>query len=308
MPQLKTLAGFEQQLSALAQNRHQRSEKDYQAGIQALAQAKANGYQDKNLLKQACEHLMAALQKNRNNPRPYVAMGYLLMISADRTRAKRYFLTALKLDPQNEAAQNFLDSMEEAAAIELRAQDTLERFERFQSTADPDLQYQSLQKMITTTLKQVMSSHHTTEPVLEPGALAALQAQFEELRELKAGIEKQIELLEEELDSTPLTFQMHPIEVLLRRYRQALKTSAEFQVLETEIASLKEKTCTLIRAANEKQEVHQAFEQLLDACDSVADQLDDFDTRKISIQPLEKIYNELLGLVQILQEVLDEKS
>ncbi|MBT9548036.1 MAG: hypothetical protein IV090_21780 [Candidatus Sericytochromatia bacterium] len=308
MPQLKAMAGFEHQLNALTQNRHHRSEEDYQAGIQALARAKAAGFQDKTLLKQACERLMSALQKNRNNPRPYIAMGYLLMISADRNRAKRYFLSALKLDPQNETAQNFLDSMAEAAAIELQAQDTLQRFERFQTGSDPDLQYQSLEKMIATALKQVMSVPHQTEPVLSPEALANLQAQSAELHELKAGIEKQIVLLENDVDTTPLYFQLHPLEVILRRYQKALKTSAEFLRLETEIAGLKQETCRLIQAANQRQEVGQGFDLLLDACDSLADQLDDFETRKISIQPLETTYHELLGLVRILQEVLDEKA
>lgn len=302
------MAGFEHQLSALAQNRQQRSEEDYQAGIQALAQAKAAGFQDKTLLKQACERLMSALQKNRNNPRPYIAMGYLLMISADRNRAKRYFLTALKLDPQNETAQNFLASMAEAAEIELQAHDTLQRFERFQTSSDPDLQYQSLEKMIATTLKQVMSVPHQAEPALEPEALAKLREQSTELLELKAGIEKQIELLEDELDTTPLYFQLHPLEVILRRYQKALKTSAEFLRLQTEIAGLKQETCRLIQAANEQKEVPQSLDALLDACDALADQLDEFETRKISIQPLETSYHELLGLVRILQEVLDEKS
>lgn len=302
------MAGFEHQLNALAQNRQHRSEEDYQAGIEALARAKAAGFQDKTLLKQACERLMSALQKNRTNPRPYIAMGYLLMISADRNRAKRYFLTALKLDPQNETAQNFLDSMAEAATIELQAQDTLKRFERFQTGSDPDLQYQSLEKMIATTLKQVMSVPHQAEPVIDPEALAKLQAQSEEVHELKTGIEKQIVFLEDDLDTTPLYFQLHPLETILRRYQKALKTSAEFLRLQTEMETLKQEACQLIRAAHEQQDVHQGFELLLDACDALADQLDDYETRKVSIQPLETTYHALLGLVRILQEVLDEKA
>lgn len=306
--QLKAIAGFDHQLQALAEKRHQRSEADYQAGIQALADAKASGFEDKAALKQACDHLMAALQKNHKNPRPYIAMGYLLMITADRPRAKRYFHRALKLEPDNQAAQNFLASMAESARIELQAQDTLKRFEQFQTETDPDALYHSLEKMLITTLKQVMSAPHQAEPVLDPKALVRLSAKAEELQELKTGIEKQIAPLEEELDTTALYFQLRPLEVILRRYKRALEISEEFLDLQADIAELKQETCRLIQTANSKQEIPPDLDALLDACDALADQLDDLEARKVNIQPVEKIYQELLGFVRILQEVLDEKT
>jgi hypothetical protein len=306
------MAGFEHQLNALTQKPASPLRRGLPSGYSGPGSGQGCWFSRQNPAQAGLRtpDVCPAKKKPQQPPGPYVAMGYLLMISADRNRAKTLFSQRLKnWIPRMRPPKIFWPAWPRAAEIELQAQDTLQRFERFsdQQRSRSAIPKPGKNDCHNPQTGNVCSpSGRTRARSRGPGQTQGNNPQ--NCLNSRRALKSRLSFWKTNWDTTPLYFQLHPLEAILRRYQKALKTSAEFLRLETEIAGLKQETCRLIQAANQRQEVGQGFDLLLDACDSLADQLDDFETRKVSIQPLETTYHELLGLVRILQEVLDEKA
>lgn len=307
--QLKTLSGFENQLRELSRDRHQRADADYDEGIAALARARDSGYSDRAALLAAGQKLLGALQRNRTSPRPYLALGYLFLLTGDRERARRYLGEAMRLDPGSELARDLLESLDAVRRVSLDAGDTLKRLQTQPAVSDYDALYEQLEAGIRTALQRLMQQPHPAQPSPDPEARAALAARSAELEGLASGFGSQITSLEAGLDTSALCQLLRPLEVLIHRYRRACALSETFADILAEIDASKHQTRILIhRLQFRHEDVNRELELRLDDCDAIADRLDALSDQKVDIAAVESHYRELIELVNVLQELLDEQA
>ncbi|HEY9841884.1 MAG TPA: hypothetical protein V6D23_15585, partial [Candidatus Obscuribacterales bacterium] len=85
-------------------------------GVECLQEAAAQNYQDREVLAEACEHLLEAIRHNRSDPDAYVGMGYLLWIAGEHSESLLYLSEAVLLDAQNPDARMLVQLNQQALA------------------------------------------------------------------------------------------------------------------------------------------------------------------------------------------------
>lgn len=305
--QLKEINRFSSHLEGLSQDRHARSNSSYEAGLEAFNQAHASRFTDQAALLTASQKLMEALQQNRKDARPYVALALLWILLGDEPQGKRYLIESLKLEPDNPTALDLLKGIEEAKHIQLSADQQLAIFtetQQFTQTKDYDSLYDELQKLIVSSIRQLMTHPHNPRPSLEPNEQAEFGAQFAALKTLHEKIRRQIQVIEVEIDTSDLQQQLKPMEILMRRYQKAEQQGQTFGAIQDKLAHLNQQ---LVRFFAQPAQVQSdALNAFLDDCDWVADQLDALSGQKVDTHAFEEIYEKCVARFGHLQEVLDE--
>lgn len=306
------LSGFESQLQQLTNNRQQSSDQSYTEGMRLLFQAKESNFQDRQALKSACDLLLKSIQKNRQNVSPYISVAYILMLLADHKRASKYLRQALRLDPQNENANNLLECIQEVQKIQLTPEEKqatfISRFQQNPQIQDYGVLYEQTEKKIKELLLQLMRTPHSTQAVLEPDELEKLSSKHSELKHFMQHFESQFKLIEHELNTSALYVLIRPLETLLKRYQQAIHQSQVFMQMIEQIEGVKRQTLRLINELQlQHRDIGSELEPLLDFCDAQADQLDDLEHKKINITLIKPFYKQLIEHVSLLQDLYDEK-
>lgn len=329
-PSLKVLSDCEGQLQHLTRERHQRAEAQYRLGVEALQQAQASGFADRQALQQATQNLLEALQKNRRNPQPYLMMTYLLMLLGDYPRARRYLREALRLEPGHPTALQLQAGLEEVQQQNVSPADLQAQAERASAyrarqpqlgsqaplePLDPEALYEQTEQALSTQLRSWLQARHNPLPTLDTAELAAIITQQEQLDKQLTNFRQQLTLLEADTDTQPLYKLLQPLEALQRRYRRAGELSASFAGFLADTAAATAQAQHLLAALNDASAGGPALEQLLDVCDALADRLDALADRldaladqKVDILPIKPPYKHLLALVGHIQDTWDDKA
>ena len=112
------LAKLQNKAAQLSQERHQNASDFIADGISCLLDAEDDGYQDRELLAEACECFMEALRLNHNAPEPCIGMAYLLLLLGEYHQAFDYITEALSLDPENADAHVLSKEIQKALAAQ----------------------------------------------------------------------------------------------------------------------------------------------------------------------------------------------
>ena len=256
----------------------------------------------------ASKKLLTALRNNRLNPKPYIALGYLLLLSNDQERARRYFREALTLDPGNPMAQDFLKSMEEVQHVSLSQADKMQALEARweQQASQEEIRADDLEKLILVTLQQIMGELHQPSPSEDPEQLSLYQSKLSEIESQWQGINRHLAQLETQIDTLHLQQQVRPLEILMRRYQKAITHCEQFQTIRAEIGQAKSQTLQLIHRVSQQTQINDQLDVLLDQCDALADQLDALEAQNMDYPGLINAYEELLTFVDVLQQQIDE--
>jgi DNA repair ATPase RecN len=204
-------------------------------------------------------------------------------------------------------------SEEEKAAEKSQAlKEWLLQPKTLESGADYDQAYDKLEKFLQAFVRNLsLQEQPPVHPSLEAENVATLKAQSAELEMIEIHVLQTLKALEEEFNLEPLEKQLWPLQVLLRKYRRAIKDSQTYQEIQAQIAQ----ALTQVRSTyddlvfspspEEVQALEQQLEQLLDICDHLADQLDELEKRQVSQPELMREYQKLVLLVESLSEQLD---
>lgn len=132
------------------------------------------------------------------------------------------------------------------------------------------------------------------------GHVTRLAAEYER-------IQLRLRQLEAEFDVLELSRKLKPMEVLLRRVERVLVQSERLTELSQRLASLGTQADTLLRdlAGGDTLTGNARLEALMDACDLVANELDELDDARVPIAPLLRRYEQLIETVTQLQDELE---
>lgn len=298
------------------QKRQALSERYYLEGIASLALAQEQNYNQPQTLVKACESLIKAIQFGRTNPLPYVAMGYLMILTNDRDRARRYLLEARRVDPQNADAQAYLEYLSRPVAVpkpsskvESKPVFTAVDPDQIEDGFDYDELYEETESQILNEVRRLMNIK-LEPPRAERKQFAQFKASHKELTELLTGFNKQIQILDEEFDTGELQARLRPLEVLLRRLTQTCDVAKRFILLHESILALKKSVDALLSQALSPEGLPESYpeqlEQLLDQTDQLADSLDQLEQEGHDIHPIQPSYEKVVVQIEKLNDVIED--
>lgn len=295
----------------------------YEAGAALLRQAEQMGFSDKSLLQEAGNLFSQALQQSPSYAEPYLGMAQLFLWVEQKPKAHEYFSQAQRLHPQHPEVRRmaalFMDakapqiSEEEKAADKAQAlKEWLFQPKRLESATDYDQAYDKLEKFLRAFVRSLsLQEQAPIHPSLEPAAVAELQQRSQELETIETHVLKTLDVLKEEFTLEALEKQLWPLQILLRKYRRAIKDSQTYQEIRQQIAQALAQVrrvydnLVFSPSSEEIQALEQQLEKLLDLCDHLADQLDELEQRQVGQTDLSRDYQKLVLLVESLSEQLD---
>lgn len=295
-----------------AHSRQSLSEKYYQEGIVGLARAQQENYTRPQSLVTACESLIKAIQYGRTNPKPYIAMGYLMILINDRDKAMRYLLEARRLEPDNADTQAYLDFLSRPAQTpkaDVRPTFVAKALDEIEAGFDYDALYEETEARIFDEVKRLMNVR-IVPPLADRKQHRQLKAQQEEVMTLIEGFNAKLKTLDEEFDIGELQNRLRPLDQLSRRLTAAREVSRRFILLLEALHQLRAEVDALLQKTDQSfgltEACQQLVEQILDRTDQLADDLDALEQEGHDIQPVQPTYESLVAQIERLNEIIED--
>ncbi|MGE3724723.1 MAG: hypothetical protein AB7I41_04180 [Candidatus Sericytochromatia bacterium] len=319
---LKTLSQFDTLKDHLTASRSQNAEKFTDQGLALLAQVlqQTQVANQKKQLMDAFDLFVKALSSQRTQPEPYIGIAFVLILIGNFTKATKYVKEAQRLAPKHpdvallfEMIQNL--QLKARIPVPATSQATIRptkteiKIERL----DYDELYDQLEMQIITEVRLMMQDSQTIpSPSCEERQFKKLKEQYACLLNLYENIQRQCQIVEQEIDISDLEKQLKPFTINLARFENALKISNDLHQLKENLYTQLDQINTLIAEIKEYQRVEdylnaeENLEILLDNCDLYANQLDEAESKKYTVQILLNLYENMIAQMEILQDLLDE--
>ncbi len=290
-------------------------------GLNLLSQAQSEGYQHTETLMQASDTLIDAISLSRSDTRPYLALAYLFSILEDFRTAEEYAYAAIKIEPQNHELADFLAKIQ-TFKKQVATSTSVDAFEiavpemTAPSETAPNYQklYSDLEVFILDKLKHLFStSHAQIEPTVNPQKYKILLKSYKNLNQVIKYMEQQLDVIAKSLNVSALKEKMMPFQLLKNRHVKALKTSKQLMEIHDTIELWSFKTDKQVQVVNQNLTMSALtygrvdVDRMMDGCDFIADQLDQLsEDENIDISLVENSYEKLLGLVESLNNMVDD--
>jgi tetratricopeptide (TPR) repeat protein len=307
------LVAFEDQISTLAKNRNQKTDKYIRKAFEKLEVANRQGFKDLAPLEEACTLLIDALRFNRQDLRPYLSLSYLFSLVDNYEIAEEYLTAALELEPEQPILQAWAEVLNEQQQDYLTRQSTPDLPQLSQDQAEhPQQLFEQLQSFIQKQIHQLMNQTEL-KPTLLPDRLKSLRDSLEAQQAISQQIGSKLKQLARRIDVSSLQELCRPLDATQRRYQSVLGVSLSLleirdqsQALEAECMGLIEQVRELKQASGIEPLIG-AMESLMDHCDNLADRLDGIEKQRVDIRPVEGFYNQLLSGLTLCQKQVDAK-
>jgi hypothetical protein len=312
---LSALKQANQKIHTSDEKRHQKSLAYYILGRQYIKEAIDEQW-NREKLTLAVDCFVAGIQHNYKNPSNYVGMAMMLMLIEQSKDAVAYLKMALEIAPNYKLAQALLAQYQSAIApqrVSTNRPQPPAAVQQLVNAIDYDQLYDEVNLKIIEVLKTIMGENlHGLKPSLNVRDLKTLEIKYQSFHVLYVDLKKQIELVDEEIETTDLRKQLVPVEKSIQQMANLIEIFQQFMTLYEDIKQHQALTLTVISQSKEIHEqedlsiLEENLEVLLDHSDEVADHLDEIEKKGFSIQPLEKPYNSYIEELESFQDVLDE--
>lgn len=314
---LQSIANARKKANTNDLSKYNESECLYHLGMTLMAMLKQIGFQDKTLAHKVSHILIKSAQKNRKDPRPFVALGYLVLIFEDTTKATQYLLQALEIDPQNSDAKYLLKAAKDRALKgksegtgELSPEPLLQTQHSVADTRtdiDYDELYDKVEFQINEQVQESMRQTHLLAPTLEPMNLMKLQQFYQELKQNYDYIDSQMDILDDEFDMDELEDAFKPLETMLKQAKNSLEQSQNMINIRESIAKkLDAAEMQFEEAQSEDPEAEAMLDEIFDHYEVLANEFEGFETKGCNIVLINEHYEKLNLALENLQTLLSK--
>lgn len=278
-----------------------------QKGFALLNEAEEGGFSDREALTKASQIFLKVLICHRSDIRPYLFVAYVFILLKNFNRAQKYLDSARTIQHDHLLLiqfQNTLKSMENQTQAALPSI-------VFQHQGNPEDLFLEVKQELIRQVKSLTELWMPTLP-LHPDDGIAYQSQLVQFDANFEAITEHLRTLDREVDTLTLRVHLRPFEVLLRRHKAHLAILVDYQNIKADLLAFKKQinwAYTRLETrddALEKEPFEEILENLLDQCDLLADQIDEFEKQQQNTQDLEEIYHQILPLIEQYQELLDQ--
>lgn len=313
------ISSIQDQTQELSKQREQKSFEQCKKGFEFLAAAEKGDFKDKSLLTQACDAFASAIAQQRHASDPYFGMGYLLFLLKDYPASIRYLTEALQMDPEHPDAKMLLENIKlltrprpATGSSSFRAKSS-ESKDPAKPTPDFDQLYDEIEALVHAEVRDLMSQS-MIPPVasVNKAELLALKDFVQRQQKTLNTLLLKLKIVDEEIDTDDLRGKLKTVESLTRRYENALDISKNMLQVKAEMNNMNaglEGLKAEIEGAhnrNELSEFESTLENILDRCDQIADQLDEWDQAHHPVNTLVEMYESLVAEIDQLNEIFDD--
>lgn len=302
----------------LQDERQRRFDKLYRLGTEYLNRSKATQFQDREQVKKAAICFGHAIESNRRDPRPHLKLAYISLIFREYKMAARHLQEVLRLEPEHKQAKKLLAHLEKQStqAIRNSNKDKGLSLQQVKVLAKPSqskgkVLYAETQTLIQNQIKESFERMQGIKPTLVPINLNKFEEIHQQLESNYELINQQLDLLEQEgFDLAPLERELQKLEVNLNLMEDTCKLSREMialkKALQEETAKIQDWNAAIERGASPEKiaEYEPLYDQMVDRCDQLADELDTLEGSGFDIQALMKYYNQLTASFDRLGKLL----
>jgi hypothetical protein len=149
-------------------------------------------------------------------------------------------------------------------------------------------------------------------PAPNPKQLERLQARLKIFQDKTQEFNQQLQILDQEMEVSDLRLHLSTIDKALQRMINLTQLFEQFIQIHQDIQKHTDLTGEIITESQSTEDpedievLEENLQVLLDHCDSVADRLDELDTKKINIHPLQLPYQHYAEQLDRFQDVLEE--
>lgn len=309
MSAFETLHQQQQNLDDARDTRLLSSRSACSQAVALLSIAAQDAYQDRELVLQACNLLMDAIQLARQNIDAYLHLARVFIIFRDDRQALKYLKLAQEYEPEHPDIQMYLSFL-----VDVASEGTSAAPPTVSSLAVPesdgDILYEELEQYVYKKVQAMMSLGLAIfQPVLAGDAFFQLCKITDDLNLDYQQIQAKMQALAQEMDVLDLQKKMRPLEIMLHRLQNTQRYSERLQAADQANRSLLEYTQALYERAQHNPrdaEIAMHLETLLDQCDQLADEIDQLEAAHVNIQPLVPIYEQSSERLSEIQDLLEE--
>lgn len=314
LTQIRQQQALQQQVRANASN--VQCERGFAYLVQALRTPVL--HEQKTCLLVACEAFAEALTSQRTNPEAYIGFAYVLFNMGNFSKALVYVKEAQRLKPDHPDIPLLLDAIQRKSAVKhvsaaVSGSKPPPLAPPPEAELDYDALYDQLELEIMAEVKMLTSALTVQpRPSRQPQQLAVLKKEHKALQTRKDDFERQLKIIDEEIDITELTLKLKPLEHMLKRFQTALQISQELSVLCEEMenqGALVKRVLRETEASNDPEDlpiVEENLELFLDQSDLFANQLDALEAKGYGIEEALAVYTSLCQNIESLQDALED--
>jgi chromosome segregation ATPase len=288
-----------------------------QQGLRLLQQVSQSNPPNPAELKKAFRDLVKAIQYNRRNSAAYMGCAYLQVMAKNEAMARKYLQELLKIEPEHAAAQDLLQFITKqgkapAKLPTLAAQSPLQLKPEPPKEQDLDALYDQVEAHLMGLQKQLLGLSALLKPSLKPEATEALRQEQQHLQALLKGLNRQIEMIDQEIETTELRQQIRPFETLLKRAESVLTIAHEMAELQTRMESAEERLKHLSDRLKGKEmglsSAEAELESIMDLCDACADEIDSLENAKHDVSELVPLYENLINQLESSRDLIEDMN
>lgn len=311
---------------AIHRYRHEESENHCHRGVECLLLAEEENYQNRELLAEAADSFLAAIQHHRQNTEAYVGMAYLLWVLGDEARAYAYLEEGLRTQPSHPDVHRLIQTMSGQSVTEARRAGASERpLPSLPATgsglAAPNAsagersgleqRIQRIQTRIAQTIQQVNAEDtRLIRPTINVHEIERLQEARTAWETLYYEILSEIDTLDTFHLRVMLTCELTPLQDRILDYQSVQECSAELLGLDDQIQAVHgDVRQTYGDFLAQKPGMYDALlESYYDRCDELADALDELERKNIPVRVLDSHYQQLVDRVEEFALALGESD
>ncbi len=285
--------------------------------LQQISQSSQHNPPNPAELKKAFRALVKAIQYNRRNSAAYMGCAYLQVMAKNEAMARKYLQELLKIEPEHAAALDLLQFISQQSKAppkrpSLAAQSPLQLMPEPQTEQDLDALYDQVEERLLGLQKQLLGLSALLKPSLKPEATQALRQEHQHLQVLLKGLNRQIEKIDQEIETTELRQQIRPFETLLKRAESVLAIAQEMAELQARMDAAAERLKRLSDRLKGKEmalsSAEAELESIMDLCDACADEIDSLENAKHDVSELVPLYENLINQLENSRDLIEDMN
>lgn len=266
-----------------------------------IAEAEAEGFQNKDLLKQAMRLFVQASRQQRQEPEPYMGLLYLCLLINEETLAERYLEAVLTLAPDHADALKLKRYLEEAPEA-----DEVLHFAWQGQDLPADQLYDAVEQSLFYLVREIMD---WPAPLSAELSAQQLQDTFLSLKQALQQFEAAFSSLDQVFDTASLRRRLQPVEKISSAFGQAIEQFAELQQVQSTLNQLLVAVCQGFQQRLQRQlsseAVEQALEQWLDQFDNSLQRVAELEQQGHEVAEQRHLGNAIAAIIEQLRELLD---
>lgn len=281
-------------------SREERAIEHFDEALQLLKKTKRSNFQNDELTRECIDHFMNVIVYEKSDYRPFLYLGYILIMYHQHSFARRFLQVAKNLQPEQSDVNRLLDfirtppvSREEKLFFEKQKEGELLNFDELEEA----IKQKSLSLLTIPVNAQ--------KPEIDLDKRKSIFLCYQDLQTSLQNFYQQLKELDKYENVDALFKRLGPIEIKMRMLKIWMTLSRNFAEYAQTIHLNHQKTLQFIHKSHTSTVSEEDIEELVDIADQIGERLNELSQKSFNISALETEYNKWMNNLERLQEEVE---